>query len=121
MRLVDDVGFDGSFSFIYSPRPGTPAADFPDQVAAAVAQARLARLQAALDAQYWAHSEGVIGGAERVLVTGRSARSEGELAGRTEANRVVNFPGAASLVGNYADVRIIAALSHSLRGELAAA
>ena len=121
MRLVDDVGFDGSFSFIYSPRPGTPAADFPDQVAAAVAQARLARLQAALDAQYRAHSERMIGSAERVLVTGRSARSEGELAGRTEANRVVNFPGAASLVGNYADVRIIAALSHSLRGELAAA
>src|SRR5436309_14414290 len=121
MRLVDDVGFDGSFSFVYSPRPGTPAADFPDPLPPAVAQARLARLQAALDAQYWAHSERMIGSAERVLVTGRSARSEGELAGRTEANRVVNFPGAASLVGNYADVRIIAALSHSLRGELAAA
>jgi len=121
MRLVDDVGFDGSFSFIYSPRPGTPAADFPDQVPPAVAQARLARLQAALDAQYCAHSERMIGSAERVLVTGRSARSEGELAGRTEANRVVNFPGAASLVGRYADVRITAALAHSLRGELAAA
>src|SRR5947209_2057164 len=85
MRLVDDVGFDGSFSFIYSPRPGTPAADFPDQVPPAVAQARLARLQAALDAQYGARSEGMIGNAERVLVTGRSARSEGELAGRTES------------------------------------
>ena len=121
MRLVNDVGFDGSFSFIYSPRPGTPAADFPDQVPPAVAQARLARMQAALDAQYCAHSERMIGSAERVLVTGRSARSESELAGRTEANRVVNFPGAASLVGNYADVRITAALAHSLRGELAAA
>ena len=121
MRLVDDVGFDGSFSFIYSPRPGTPAADFPAQVPPAVAQARLARLQATLEAQYCAHSERMIGSAERVLVTGRSARSEGELAARTETNRVVNFPGAASLVGNYADVRIIAALAHSLRGELAAA
>ena len=121
MRLVDDVGFDGSFSFIYSPRPGTPAADFPDQVPPAVAQARLARLQAALDAQYCARSEGMIGNAERVLVTGRSARSEGELAGRTESNRVVNFSGREGLVGSYADVRITAALAHSLRGKLAAA
>jgi tRNA-2-methylthio-N6-dimethylallyladenosine synthase len=121
MKLIDDVGFDGSFSFIYSPRPGTPAADFPDRVLPATAQARLARLQAALDAQYAAHSERMIGKSERVLVTGRAARSESELAGRTETNRVVNFPGAASLVGNYADVRITAALPHSLRGELAAA
>jgi tRNA-2-methylthio-N6-dimethylallyladenosine synthase len=121
MKLIDDVGFDGSFSFIYSPRPGTPAADFPDQVPRATAQARLARLQANLDAQYCAHSERMIGKSERVLVTGRAARSESEWAGRTETNRVVNFPGAASLVGNYADVRITAALPHSLRGELAAA
>ena len=121
MKLVDDVGFDGSFSFIYSPRPGTPAADFADQVPHAIAQARLARLQASLDAQFRAHSERMIGTSERVLVTGRAARSEIELAGRTETNRVVNFPGAASLVGTYADVRITAALPHSLRGELAAA
>jgi tRNA-2-methylthio-N6-dimethylallyladenosine synthase len=121
MKLVDDVGFDGSFSFIYSPRPGTPAADFPDRVLPATAQARLARLQATLDAQFRAHSEQMIGMSERVLVTGRAARSESELAGRTETNRVVNFPGAASLVGTYADVRITAALPHSLRGELAAA
>jgi tRNA-2-methylthio-N6-dimethylallyladenosine synthase len=121
MKLIDDVGFDGSFSFIYSPRPGTPAADFPDQVLPATARARLARLQATLDAQYCAHSERMIGKSERVLVTGRAARSENELAGRTETNRVVNFPGAASLVGNYADVRITAALPHSLRGELAVA
>jgi tRNA-2-methylthio-N6-dimethylallyladenosine synthase len=121
MKLIDDVGFDGSFSFIYSPRPGTPAADFPDRVLPATAQARLARLQATLDAQYCAHSERMIGKSERVLVTGRAARSESELAGRTETNRVVNFPGAASLVGTYADVRITAALPHSLRGELAAA
>jgi tRNA-2-methylthio-N6-dimethylallyladenosine synthase len=121
MKLVDDVGFDGSFSFIYSPRPGTPAADFPDRVLPATAQARLARLQVTLDAQFRAYSERMIGMSERVLVTGRAARSETELAGRTETNRVVNFPGAASLVGTYADVRITAALPHSLRGELAAA
>jgi tRNA-2-methylthio-N6-dimethylallyladenosine synthase len=121
MKLVDDVGFDGSFSFIYSPRPGTPAADFADQVPHATAQVRLARLQATLDAQFCAHSERMIGMSERVLVTGRAARSESELAGRTETNRVVNFPGAASLVGTYADVSITAALPHSLRGELAAA
>jgi tRNA-2-methylthio-N6-dimethylallyladenosine synthase len=121
MKLVDDMGFDGSFSFIYSPRPGTPAADFADQVPHATAQARLARLQASLDAQFRAHSERMIGTSERVLVTGRAARSESELAGRTETNRVVNFPGAGSLVGTYADVRITAAQPHSLRGELAAA
>ncbi len=121
MKLVDDVGFDGSFSFIYSPRPGTPAADFADQVPHATAQARLARLQASLDAQFRAHSERMIGTSERVLVTGHAVRSESELAGRTETNRVVNFPGAASLVGTYADVRITAAQPHSLRGELAAA
>ena len=121
MKLVDDVGFDGSFSFIYSPRPGTPAADFADRVLPATARARLARLQATLDAQFRAHSERMIGMSERVLVTGRAARSESELAGRTETNRVVNFPGADSLVGTYADVRITAAQPHSLRGELAAA
>jgi len=121
MKLVDDVGFDGSFSFIYSPRPGTPAADFADQVPHAIAQARLARLQASLDAQFRAHSERMIGTSERVLVTGRAVRSESELAGRTETNRVVNFPGADSLVGTYADVRITAAQPHSLRGELVAA
>jgi tRNA-2-methylthio-N6-dimethylallyladenosine synthase len=119
MKLVDEVGFDGSFSFLYSRRPGTPAADFPDQVPPAIAQARLARLQAALDAQYAARSEQMVGSSERVLVTGRSVRNEGELAGRTEANRVVNFSGAPHLVGNYAHVRITAALAHSLRGELA--
>jgi tRNA-2-methylthio-N6-dimethylallyladenosine synthase len=121
MKLVDDVGFDGSFSFIYSPRPGTPAANFADQVPHATAQARLARLQASLDAQFRAHSERMIGTSERVLVTGHAVRSESELAGRTETNRVVNFPGAASLAGTYADVRITAAQPHSLRGELAAA
>jgi len=121
MRLIDDVGFDGSFSFIYSPRPGTPAADFPDQVPHEIAQARLVRLQAAVDAQYSARSRQMIGTAARVLVTGQAARREGELAGRTESNRVVNFSGTPALVGSYAEVRITEAHSHSLRGELVAA
>jgi tRNA-2-methylthio-N6-dimethylallyladenosine synthase len=121
MQLIADVGFDGSFSFIYSPRPGTPAADFPDQVRHETAQARLVRLQALVDAQYAARSERMIGTAERVLVTGPAARREGELAGRTESNRVVNFSGVPALVGSYAEVRITEAHSHSLRGELVAA
>ena len=121
MKLVDDVGFDGSFSFVYSPRLGTPAADFADPVPRARAQARLARLQAALDAQYRAHSERLLGRSERVLVTGPAVKRQGELAGRTETNRVVNFCGAAGLIGTYAEVRITAALAHSLRGELATA
>jgi len=120
MRLVDEVGFDGSFSFLYSPRPGTPAAGFADQVPAAVAQARLARLQTAIDAGYRAHSESMVGGLERVLVTGRAARDTQELCGRTENNRVVNFRGDASLTGRYVDVRITAARPHSLAGELPA-
>src|SRR5262252_3296346 len=118
MRLIDDIEFDGAFSFVYSPRPGTPAAEFPDQVPVATAQARLGRLQAAIDAQYRAHSERMVGGMERVLVTGSAARGAGELAGRTENNRVVNFRGDGALAGRYVDVRIRGALPHSLRGEL---
>jgi len=120
MQLVDEVGFDGSFSFLYSPRPGTPAADFPDPVPPPTAQARLARLQDAIDAGYRAASARMLGNVERVLVTGRAVRSTDELAARTENNRVVNFSGDAGLIGRYADVRITAAQSHSLRGELVA-
>jgi tRNA-2-methylthio-N6-dimethylallyladenosine synthase len=117
MRLIDQVGFDGSFSFIYSQRPGTPAADCADQVPRATAQARLARLQAAIDAQYHTQSERMIGAQERVLVTGRAAKDKRELQARTENNRVVNFVGDGALIGAYADVTITAALRHSLRGE----
>jgi len=117
MRLVEQIVFDGSFSFIYSPRPGTPAADYAHQVPRDVAQARLARLQAALDAQYRIRSERMLGTDERVLVTGHAARDGRELQARTDNNRVVNFAGDASLVGRYATVTITAALSHSLRGE----
>ncbi len=118
LRLIDQVGFDGSFSFVYSPRPGTPAADCADQVPRAIAQARLARLQAAIDVQYRRRGERMIGTEERVLVTGRAAKGK-DLAGRLESNRVVNFGGAADLIGTFAQVRITAALAHSLRGEIA--
>ncbi|HET9763795.1 MAG TPA: tRNA (N6-isopentenyl adenosine(37)-C2)-methylthiotransferase MiaB [Casimicrobiaceae bacterium] len=120
MRLVNEIGFDGSFSFLYSPRPGTPAAGLADQVPIATAQARLARLQSAIEAGYRARSESMVGGAERVLVTGRAARDAEELCGRTENNRVVNFRGDAGLIGGYVDVRITAAKPHSLAGELPA-
>ncbi len=120
MKLIDDVGFDGSFSFVYSPRPGTPAAQFSDPVARTVAHARLERLQAVIETQYRARSEAMVGGTERVLVTGRAAKSAGDLAARADSNRVVNFPGDDGLIGQYAEVRITASRVHSLRGELAA-
>jgi len=120
MRLVDGVGFDGAFSFLYSARPGTPAAEFADRIPRDVAEARLGRLQQSLDASQRAHSDRMIGGIEHVLVTGRAARNASELAARTENNRVVNFAGDASLVGRYVDLRITAARPHSLRGELVA-
>jgi len=120
MRLVADVNFDGAFSFAYSARPGTPAAELPDPVPAAVQQARLARLQTALDTQYRAYSDAMTGTRQRVLVTGRAVKDARELAARTDNNRVVNFPGDPALVGSYVDVTITAALPHSLRGELAA-
>ncbi len=120
MRLVDDVRFDGAFSFLYSPRPGTPAAELPDQVPRDVAQARLERLQAAIDAHYRDASAAMTGSRQRVLVTGRSTRDAQELSARTDNNRVVNFAGDSALVGSYVDVVVMAALPHSLRGELAA-
>jgi tRNA-2-methylthio-N6-dimethylallyladenosine synthase len=118
MKLVADVTFDGAYSFAYSPRPGTPAAQFADPVAPAVQQARLLRLSTLLDAQYRAFGDAMVGTRQRALVTGRAARDERELAGRTANNRVVNFAGDATLIGRYTDVTITAALAHSLRGEL---
>jgi tRNA-2-methylthio-N6-dimethylallyladenosine synthase len=118
LALVEAVRFDGAFSFAYSPRPGTPAADLPGQVAADVKQERLARLQALLDRHYRSYSEAMIGSRQRVLVTGRAARNARELAARTDNNRVVNFAGDAAAIDSYVDVAITAALPHSLRGEL---
>ncbi len=118
MKLVEELGFDGSFSFLYSRRPGTPAADLPDDTSHAVKLERLQRLQGALEAQAARISEQMVGTVQRILVE-RHARKDGtELAGRTENNRVVNFPGPARLVGSFAQVRISAALTHSLRGEV---
>jgi tRNA-2-methylthio-N6-dimethylallyladenosine synthase len=120
-RLAEEMNFDGAFSFAYSPRPGTPAAALADQVPPDVKQARLEALQAVLDAQYRAHSEAMIGTAQRVLVTARSVKDERELQARTDNTRVVNFAGDAGHIGAYVDVAITAALSHSLRGELVSA
>jgi tRNA-2-methylthio-N6-dimethylallyladenosine synthase len=121
LALVEDVGFDGAFSFAYSARPGTPAAQLPDQVPAEVRQARLERLQSVLDGQYRARSEQMVGTRQRVLVTGRAAKDARELAARTDNNRVVNFAGEEASIDSYVDVLITAALPHSLRGELTAA
>jgi tRNA-2-methylthio-N6-dimethylallyladenosine synthase len=120
LKLVRDVNFDQSFSFIYSQRPGTPAASLPDDVPHEVKQQRLARLQAQLNAQARAISESMVGSTQRVLVERPSKKDKHELAGRTENNRWVNFPGPASLIGRFVDVSIVKALPQSLRGRLAA-
>jgi tRNA-2-methylthio-N6-dimethylallyladenosine synthase len=119
MALIEDVGFDASFSFLYSRRPGTPAAALPDDTPREVKQIRLQRLQARIDQQAQAISGGMVGSLQRVLVEGASRRDAAELCGRTANNRVVNFPGARELVGRLVDVTVTAALPHSLRGKLA--
>jgi tRNA-2-methylthio-N6-dimethylallyladenosine synthase len=121
MRLVDEVGFDDSYSFVYSPRPGTPAAELPDDTAPQIKLARLHRLQAAIEAQSRATSARMVGTRQQVLVEGPAARDASELCGRTQNNRVVNFAGEAQLRGSFVDLEITAALAHSLRGELTAA
>ncbi len=118
MKLVEDVRFDASFSFMYSPRPGTPAASLPDQVPLPVKQARLARLQTRLNELGCAVSEAMIDTVQTVLVEGTSKKNSAELAGRTSNNRVVNFRASARLVGQLIDVRITQALPHSLRGDV---
>jgi tRNA-2-methylthio-N6-dimethylallyladenosine synthase len=118
MKLVNDVGFDGSFSFMYSPRPGTPAASLPDQVPLQVKQARLARLQERLNELARSVSRNMVGTVQAVLVEGASRKNATEVAGRTSNNRVVNFRGPSRLHGQIIDVRITEALPHSLRGEV---
>jgi tRNA-2-methylthio-N6-dimethylallyladenosine synthase len=118
MRLISEVGFDQSFSFIYSARPGTPAADYPDLVPATVKQARLARLQQQINQQAQQISRKMVGQIHRLLVTGPSRKDPSQLAGRTENNRVVNFSGPEALIGGFTDVLITEALPNSLRGEL---
>ena len=122
MRLIDDVGFDTSFSFIYSPRPGTPAVEMDDTTPAGVKSARLSRLQKRIEEQAQAIGQAMVGSVQRVLVEGRSKKDATELAGRTDNNRVVNFvggpAGSARLIDTFVDVRITRALPHSLRGEI---
>ncbi|NTV09958.1 MAG: tRNA (N6-isopentenyl adenosine(37)-C2)-methylthiotransferase MiaB [Zoogloea sp.] len=118
MKLIDDLGFDTSFSFVYSRRPGTPAADLEDDTPQDVKLARLSRLQKRIEEQAAAISAGMVGTVQRILVEGLSRKSETELAGRTDNNRVVNFVGNPRLINQFIDVRITSALPHSLRGEI---
>jgi tRNA-2-methylthio-N6-dimethylallyladenosine synthase len=123
MKLAQDVGFDNSFSFIFSKRPGTPAANLDDDTPHEVKLARLQRFQALIDANTRKYSAAMVGTVQRILVEGPSKKDAGELQGRTENNRVVNFaPGAAghALVGQLVDVRITESFDYSLRGELVA-
>ncbi len=118
MKLIDDVGFDNSFSFIYSPRPGTPAVEMDDSTPAEVKSARLSRLQKRIDEQAQVISQAMVGSIQRVLVEGVSKKDAHELAGRTDNNRIVNFIGNPRLINTFVDVRITSALPHSLRGEI---
>ena len=118
MDLVEQVGFDQSFSFVFSRRPGTPAAQLPDATPRDEKKARLQRLQAKLNENAQAISEAMVGNIESVLVDGHSRKDEQELKGRTQNNRVVNFPGNARLIGRFVRVRITEAKANSLRGEM---
>jgi tRNA-2-methylthio-N6-dimethylallyladenosine synthase len=121
MKFVEDVGFDNSFSFIFSPRPGTPAANLPDDTPRDVKLKRLERLQALLESNGRKISESMVGSVQRILVEGPSKKNPSELQGRTENNRVVNFDGgphAKRLIGQMLDLNIVKAYPNSLRGEL---
>jgi tRNA-2-methylthio-N6-dimethylallyladenosine synthase len=118
MDLVAEIGFDHSFSFVYSERPGTPAAALPDDVPLETKKQRLAILQQRLTQQAIEISEKMLGSEQRILVSGPSKKDPQELAGRTENNRVVNFKGEQSLIGEFVNVKITQVLPNSLRGEL---
>ena len=116
LQLVREVGFDDSYSFVYSPRPGTPAAGLYDETPEAIKLERLRRLQALIQSQAKAISEGMIGTRQQVLVEGPSRRNAAELSGRTANNRVVNFPGSPESIGQMVEIEIVEALAHTLRG-----
>jgi len=118
MKLIDDVGFDNSFSFIFSPRPGTPAANLHDDTPHEVKLRRLQHLQSVINGNITRISESRLGSVQRLLVEGASKRDSGELMGRTECNRVVNFAGQPRLVGQMVDVKITETRSYTLRGEV---
>jgi tRNA-2-methylthio-N6-dimethylallyladenosine synthase len=116
LRLITDVGFDQSFSFIYSARPGTPAASLVDDVPMVEKKHRLAILQREVLKLAQEHSKAMIGSTQKVLITGRSKKDPEELTGRTENQRAVNFAAEASLIGQFVDVVITESLPNSLRG-----
>lgn len=118
MDLVHEIGFDTSFSFIYSARPGTPAANLPDDTPVEVKKQRLQILQNRLLLQASRYSHSMIGSMQKILVTGVSKKDVNQLTGRTECNRVVNFDGPSSLIGQFINIQITEALSNSLRGRL---
>jgi len=118
MKLIADVGFDQSFSFIYSRRPGTPAADLEDTVSQAEKHARLNRLQTHINQYSAGLSQAMIGSVQKVLVEGPSRKNPKELTGKTENMRSVNFPGPANLIGQFVDITITHALTNSLRGRV---
>lgn len=118
LRLIDHIGFDGGYGFMYSPRPGTPAAALPDDIPLEVKRARVQALLAKTDAMASAISQAMTGTQQRILVDGRARRDSRELRGRTDNNRVVNFPGPAELIGRFIEVRITAAAAHTLRAEI---
>jgi tRNA-2-methylthio-N6-dimethylallyladenosine synthase len=118
MKLIEDVGFDQSFSFIFSSRPGTPAANLPDETPAAVKHQRLARLQAKLNDNARRINEAMVGTVQRVLVEKPSRKDPNEFTGRTENMRYVNFPGHPRMVGQFVDVTITEAMTNSLRGRV---
>jgi tRNA-2-methylthio-N6-dimethylallyladenosine synthase len=118
MELIEEIGFDHSFSFIFSARPGTPAAEYADDVPLAEKQQRLERLQRRINEMSLQISRRMVGSVQRVLVERQSRKDKGQLAGRTENNRVVNFDGPAELIGNFVELTISEALPNSLRGEL---
>ncbi|MGB8856537.1 MAG: tRNA (N6-isopentenyl adenosine(37)-C2)-methylthiotransferase MiaB [Burkholderiales bacterium] len=118
MRLIDDIGFDGSYSFLYSPRPGTPAAELDDKTPHEIKMQRLGRLQKRADELNAEISSAMVGSVQRVLVEGVSARDAQEIFGRTANNRVVNFAGDLDLIGRFISVKITHAVRYTLRGEL---
>ena len=118
MKLIRDVNFDMSFSFIYSPRPGTPAADMPDDTPEQVKKERLYELQQQISSQAMIYSRQMLGTEQRILVEGPSKKNLMELRGRTENNRVINFEGSVDLIGQFVDVKVTEVLPNSLRGDL---
>jgi len=121
MDLIGRIGFDQSFSFIYSERPGTPAAELPDRIIDSIKQERLAILQDSINDSAFAISTSMIGSVQQVLIDGYSRKNPKDLSGRTANNRVINFNGASDLIGNFVNVLVSEALPNSLRGTLVSA